>query len=171
MSDASGKVICDAGPLIHLDELDSVHLLNDFAEILVPVQVWNEVAFHRPNVFDNPTVTFLKTEVTISPRARFQALIRSLALDTGEQAALTMMQENPDAIFLTDDAAARLAAISLGYQVHGSIGILIRAIRRQQKNKEEVLDILRSIPDRSTLHIRPALLNEVIARVESHTID
>jgi hypothetical protein len=35
--------ICDAGPLIHLDELGSVDLLTGFGEILVPEQVCVEV--------------------------------------------------------------------------------------------------------------------------------
>ena len=76
------------------------------------------------------------------------------------------MQSYPHAILLTDDAAARLAAATLGYQVHGTIGILIRAIRRQQKSKEEILTILRGLPDLSTLHIRPGLLKEIVSWVE-----
>jgi predicted nucleic acid-binding protein len=77
------------------------------------------------------------------------------------------MEQNPDSIFLTDDAAARLAAVSLGYQVHGSIGILIRAIRREQMAVDEVLTILRDIPVRSTLFIRANLLDEIINQVEN----
>lgn len=41
-------VVCDAGPLIHLDELDALGLLSDFAEVLVPDAVWREVERHRP---------------------------------------------------------------------------------------------------------------------------
>ena len=33
-------VVCDAGPLIHLDEVGALDLLADFAEILVPEAVW-----------------------------------------------------------------------------------------------------------------------------------
>ena len=29
-------VVCDAGPLIHLDEVECLSLLTDFAEVLVP---------------------------------------------------------------------------------------------------------------------------------------
>jgi predicted nucleic acid-binding protein len=39
-------VVCDAGPLIHLDEVDSLDLLADFAEVLVPDAVWREVEQH-----------------------------------------------------------------------------------------------------------------------------
>ena len=73
----------------------------------------------------------------------------------------------PDAILLTDDAAVRLAAKGLSYRVHGSVGILLRAIRRQQRTPQEVLSILRDLPSRSTLYIRPNLLQEIIAQVES----
>lgn len=77
------------------------------------------------------------------------------------------MKSNPDAIFLTDDAAARLAAVTLGYNVHGTVGVLIRAIRRHQKTRREILAILQDLPSRSKLHIRPGLLKDVIARLES----
>jgi hypothetical protein len=41
-------VVCDAGPLIHLDELGVLDLLEDFDTVLVPDAVWNEVQRHRP---------------------------------------------------------------------------------------------------------------------------
>lgn len=44
-------VVCDAGPLIHLDELGCLDLLSDFFEVLVPEAVWREVRQHRPNDF------------------------------------------------------------------------------------------------------------------------
>ncbi|MBE7469754.1 MAG: hypothetical protein DPW09_22925 [Anaerolineae bacterium] len=77
------------------------------------------------------------------------------------------MQENPTAIFLTDDAAARLAAVTWGYQVHGTIGILLRALRRQQRSRDHIITTLQNLPAQSTLHIRPGLLQEIITRVKS----
>lgn len=47
-------VVCDAGPLIHLDELDSLRLLCDFPAVLVPEVVWAEALRHRPHLFDLP---------------------------------------------------------------------------------------------------------------------
>jgi len=73
-------------------------------------------------------------------------------------------------IFLTDDAAARLAASSLGYRVHGTIGILIRSIRRRQRKKEEVLSILKNLPIRSSLFIKPSLLQEIVDKVEKQEL-
>jgi predicted nucleic acid-binding protein len=159
--------VCDAGPLIHLDELDRLWLLDDFQPLLVPGQVWQEVAHHRPQALTASALPLQKIAVTISSRPPFQSLVQSLSLDLGEQAALTLMQSHPQAIFLTDDAAARLAAMTLGYRVHGSLGILLRAIRRGQCSKDDVVRTLHELPARSTLHIRPELLREVIENLES----
>ena len=45
---AIDEVICDAGPLIHLDELSALDLLSDFSAVFVPQDVWSEVERHRP---------------------------------------------------------------------------------------------------------------------------
>lgn len=71
----------------------------------------------------------------------------------------------PGSLLLTDDTAARLAAKSVSVQAHGTLGIVVRAIRRRQRSPEEVLALLAAIPSRSTLHVRPALLQDIIARV------
>ena len=160
-------LVCDSGPLIHLDELESLYLLGDFDPVLVPKQVWQEVALHRPDALKNFEIRLEKVGVVVSSEPAFQTLARSLSLDLGEQAALSLMRIHPQSIFITDDAAARLAAVALGYSVHGSIGILIRAIRRRQKPLEEVIKILREIPVQSTLHIRTRLLQEIIAQLEN----
>lgn len=123
-SESPLSIVCDAGPLIHLDELNVTFLLNDFHQVIVPDQVWQEVATHRPTIWKNPDFIYQEIEVAIASNSTFQALVRTFSLDLGEQAALSLTQQYPEAIFLTDDAAARLAATTLGLRVHGTIGIL-----------------------------------------------
>ena len=53
MSRVRLEVVCDAGPLIHLDELGCLDLLTDFQTVLVPEQVWREVENHRPDALGN----------------------------------------------------------------------------------------------------------------------
>jgi len=164
---AALTVVCDAGPIIHLDELGCLSLLNDFDQVLIPSQVWQEVAYHRHVALSHSVSYLQQVDVITCSDPPFQSLIQSLSLDLGEQAALSLMQSHPEAIFLTDDAAARLAAITLGYRVHGSIGILLRAVRRNQKTARDVIAILDNLTRRSTLHIRPQLLEEIIERLEN----
>jgi len=167
MNRSPPEVVCDAGPLIHLDELACLDLLSDFQTILVPEQVWQEVEHHCPDALEHPDVVMQRVSVELSEYPAFQTLVRVLALDLGEQAALSLMELFPKAILLTDDAAARLAAESLGYKVHGSVGILLRAIRRQQRTRREVLLVLQNLPARSSLHIRPDLWRRIITQVEN----
>lgn len=164
-SKAALSIVCDAGPLIHLDELKVVWLLNDFQQVLIPEQVWAEVAVHRPDMLESLALVYRRIQVEITEAATFQALVQMFSLDRGEQAALSLMQLHPDAIFLTDDAAARLAAMTLGVRVHGTIGILLRAIRRQQLSRAEVIEVLQGLPRQSTLHVKASLLEEVMTRL------
>jgi hypothetical protein len=76
--------------------------------------------------------------------------------------ALSLMDQRPKAILLTDDSAARLAAEQRKVQAQGTIGILIRSVRKGYRSEKEALDLLRNLPARSTLYIRPSLLAEII---------
>jgi hypothetical protein len=40
---APTEAVCDARPLIHLDEMDSLDLLADFGAVMVPEAVWAKV--------------------------------------------------------------------------------------------------------------------------------
>ena len=166
MTEAAGTVVCDAGPIIHLDELGCLDLLVDFASVLVPEEVWREVHRHRPSALEQRSVL---REVRIAPSnddAALRALVEALALDRGEHEALAVARSRPGSLLLTDDSGARLAARALGVRSHGTVGVLVRAIRRQQRTREQVLELLKELPERSTLYIRRGLLLEVIRDVE-----
>jgi predicted nucleic acid-binding protein len=164
--DPASKIIADAGPLIHLDELDCLDLLGDFAAILVPDQVWKEVHRHRPQALRGDRCRLERLPVGLAD-PELEAVFKAFALDAGERGALACFPAHPGAVLLTDDAAARLAAKVLGFKVHGSIGILLRAIRRGQRTRSEVVTLLRELPMRSTLHIQAGLLGDIITQVES----
>lgn len=166
MTKPADQVICDAGPIIHLDELDCLDLLDDFQQILVPDTIWKEVSQHRPSALQRVDLPFIQLPAEVPTSEPLQTMCRIFSLDAGESQALAVMGSNPRAIFLTDDAAAPLVAAQMGYKVHGTIGILIRSIRRRQRESEEIVNILGNIPTKSSLHIRPSLLNDVKLRIK-----
>lgn len=160
-------VIADAGPVIHLDELGCIELLADFGTVIIPETVWQEVERHRPMALKSAGDWLVRQ----SPKQYsfvVSALTPLYSLHAGEQEALHLCTEFANCLLLTDDTAARLAAKSLGIAAHGTLGLLIRAIRRQCLSKAEVLALLHAIPNQTTLHVRPALLREVISEVEQH---
>jgi predicted nucleic acid-binding protein len=166
-TDSWPLVVCDAGPLIHLDEVGCLDLLADFKAILVPEQVRDEVVRHRPALMESAAVDLRVVPVTVTAEPQFRALVKAFSLASGEQAALSLLWFHPEAVLLTDDAAARLAAKALGFRTHGSLGVLLRAIRVGRRTRIAVLTILRELPSRSTLHVKAAFLQEVIEQVES----
>jgi predicted nucleic acid-binding protein len=164
-------VVCDAGPLIHLDELEALDLLSDFAEVLVPNAVWTEVERHRPGALSHPCLTLQRITPGMPVPPELDALARIFSLHAGEWEALRVVLEYAPGLLLTDDTvtddtAARMAAGSLRIDTHGTFGILVRSIRGGQRTHAEVVAILQAIPSRSTLHLKRSLLDQVISEVQ-----
>jgi predicted nucleic acid-binding protein len=159
-------VVADAGPIIHLDELEKLWILRDFKTVLLPPSVLEEVRKHREEIV-------ILDNFRIEPVKRMSAdqldLLYHHPLHRGELDALSLVAEHPDSVFLTDDQAARLAAEALDFRVHGTLGVLIRALRTGSLSKNEVLHALHSIETASSLHIRRTLLDMAIQQVERVT--
>lgn len=157
-------VVADAGPLIHLDELSALDVLADYRKIVVPEEVWSEIARHRPQALQHHRVRLFRHQVSTTSTAELNAIATLYSLHRGERAALALCVERSIGTLLTDDTAARLAATSLNLVSHGTLGLLIRSVRRDLLPPTQVIALMKSIPTRSTLHIRPSLLGEIIAQ-------
>lgn len=160
------SVVCDAGPIIHLDELDCLHLMEDFERVFVPDIIRKEVLAYRRVPFEDSNVKWTGVTHQFPVEATLQTMYRIFSLDAGEVAALAIMSKEPGLMFLTDDAAARLVAAKLGYNVHGTIGVLIRAIRRDLMKPQEVIDVLDQLPLKSSLYIKATLLEEAVSSIK-----
>jgi hypothetical protein len=53
-------VVADAGSLIHLDELNALDVLSDYAVVFVPNAVWLEVLYHRPQALQRENVNLIR---------------------------------------------------------------------------------------------------------------
>ena len=86
-------VVCDAGPLIHLDELGCLDLLSDFSQVLVPETVWQEVGRHRPGALAHPGIGLQRVTPQGPEPPALEALAQVLSLHTGEWEALRVALE------------------------------------------------------------------------------
>lgn len=151
-------VVLDAGPLIHLDELDCLHLLAGFATLLIPSVVWQEAARHRPRLrLEKIPLAKITDPHGPAPLALAAASFVN-ELHAGEIAAITLLHETGDGMLLSDDDAARQTAEALGFSVAGTLGLLLRGIRRGQISSAQVRQLAADLPQRSTLHVSRALL-------------
>jgi predicted nucleic acid-binding protein len=65
--------------------------------------------------------------------------------------------------------AGERAALAVGFQAHGTIGLILCSHRRGLVSKIEMLQLLRDLPARTTLHIHKDFLAVIVARAETET--
>ena len=155
----------DAGPLIHLDELGSLNLLAGYREVLLPDIVEQEAKKHRPEIQINSIPGLVRVSSNPAAAESMFELAVEFGLHAGELAAITILKEHHGDCLLSDDAAARAMAEAIGFQVRGTVGLILRGWQRKQISIEATRDLLRALPVKSTLHLRPGFLTRVLEQI------
>lgn len=150
--------VADAGPLIHLDEIDSLELLSTVDELLIPQTVYEELdAGSVPE-----TLAAVEYDLV---EADEESDAASTALDPGETAALAVAADR-DAMLLTDDLEARDAAKRAEIEVHGSIGVIVLAYNRGAVSKAEAIELMRALQSETSLFVTEAVVERGIELLE-----
>jgi predicted nucleic acid-binding protein len=71
-------------------------------------------------------------------------------------------------MFLTDDLDAREAAESIDIEVHGSVGIIVKAFKERVLTLEETIRGLNDLYEKSRLFVSKIIIDEVIRAVRKH---
>jgi predicted nucleic acid-binding protein len=166
---SSTLVMCDAGPLIHLDELKCLDLLAVYTAIWVPSQVWQEVRQHRPSALRKRRLRLQRIDLIPDASPELALLKDNFDLDAGEEQAFRLLEQHRGAKLLSDDGAARAAAEYVGYQVTGTIGTILDALADERRTRRQVINLLKAIPQKSTLFVRRSFLKEIIVQVQEGT--
>jgi Predicted nucleic acid-binding protein, contains PIN domain len=168
---SAGEIIAvlDAGPLIHLDELGSLRLLAGYREVLLPDIVEREAREHRPEIQINSIAGLVRVNSNPSTAESMFELAAEFGLHAGELAAIAVLKEHHGDCLLSDDAAARTLAEAIGFQVRGTVGLILRAWQRKQISKTAARDLLKALPMRSTLYLRPGFLASVLEQINDKT--
>lgn len=146
--------VSDAGPLIHLAEIDSLELLAEFDTLLVPETVYEEVqAGGLPNGLSE-----VADEVVAAGGGDTDV---SDELDAGERAAISVARER-ELVLLTDDLAAREVASETGIDVHGSIGVIALGYGRGVLDRDEAASGMRALQRETSLFVTEAVVERGI---------
>ncbi|MGA9402853.1 nucleic acid-binding protein [Haladaptatus sp.] len=149
--------VSDAGPLIHLAEIDSLELLATFDTLLVPETVYGEVeAGGVPDGVSNLSYELVKAG---------ENEIAFDELDAGERAALTVAKERA-VVLLTDDLAARDVASDAGIEVHGSVGVIAFGYSRGLLDKDEAASRMRALQREMSLFVTEAVVEHGIQMLD-----
>ncbi len=156
------RAVSDTGPIIHLSEINLIKVFDIFSEVVIPEEVEKELK--------NNKILLFKKIRTIKLLPDFKDKVKILTnqedLDLGEAFAIVLaMQEKAD-YFLTDDLDARGVAIKYNFQVHGTIGIILRAFRKRIIDKKTAIEKVNELYAKSSLFITKDLIDNVVRAVE-----
>ena len=147
-------VVCNASPLIALNQIGELELLSHlFERVVVPLGVQSETA--------SSVVLPAWIEVQ-NLRQPLGARILAASLGKGESETMALALEIGADQVLLDDRAARQLAFSLGLPVAGIVALLVRA------RQEDLIETLKPRLDALLLHnfrLSPRLIGEALKRV------
>ncbi len=163
MADEVRICVLDAGPIIHLDQIESLDLLRDLGKLFVPESVAWEAEKHRPGVSAKIREHIVADPDTIS--RELVEVVGRYQLHPGETAALAWAENFGAQLFVSDDARAREAATYLRYRSIGTMGVIEAAFKTGTLSRDAAIERLKLLPVRSTLFVKPALLAIVLERL------
>ena len=124
------RVVCDAGPLIHLARAGHFELLQDlFGRVLIPPAVYQEVAIRGKGEDGSNELVHATWSQQRHPRR--SSLVAALAtfLGSGEAEAIALAGERPHTLLLIDEIHGRRVARNMRITIRGTLGILLQGFR------------------------------------------
>lgn len=155
-----GEAIADAGPLIHLREIERLHFLRIFETLYVPDAVWAETVGQK-HLPEAELAQLGNVERSSPGTGRVATFIEEQALthlDAGERTCLYLLQQHYASLVLTDDLAVRDAVKKLGGTPVGSLGVIIKAYQMEEIALEEAEHLLHALHRSSTLFVTEAIV-------------
>ena len=162
--------VADAGPFIHLAEVNCLSFLNVFTRLHVPETVWSEIA-RQPQITnaDFSRVTNVQRHnLSRTEVARFVAENHLGELHSGEQECLFLCKQIGASILLTDDLATRDVAKQVNLTPVGSLGVVVRAYRAGRISLGDAERHLGELYENSSLFVTRAIVELAIEQLRNH---
>jgi predicted nucleic acid-binding protein len=126
------RVLSDTSPLNYLIQVDAVHCLEQlYGNILIPTAVVAELVDTRSPSAVRGFATTLPNWVEV---VEVRGPIKYPRLQLGEREVLALAEQTSADLLLLDDLEARTTALSAGFKITGTLGVLVAAIQ------ENILD-------------------------------
>jgi predicted nucleic acid-binding protein len=166
---AVNAAVTDAGPLIHLAEVDGLTLLRIFAVLHIPDAVWSEAV--RPNRVREVDLAELRHihRHTI-PQVQVIQFLQETELEglqAGDVESLCLCQHIQMSTLLTDDLLVREAAQQLSLTPVGSLGIVVRAYRVGHISLADAERYLNALYDTSSLFVTRVIVDLAIEQLRA----
>jgi len=163
------KAIFDTGPFIHLNEIQLLHILKLFNSIKVVDEVFNELNNYR-HLYTKIKKTNNVKLLQLKPRYKdtSKLFVEKYRIDLAESGSISLaIQEKVD-VFITDDLDARTIGKSLNIEVHGTVGVIVRAYRENIISRETAINKIKELYEKSSLFITKDLVEWVIKEIRRY---
>lgn len=152
-------IVCDTGPILHLQEARLLELLKKAGDIYIPKVVDIELKELYPQ-WENKRPDWLLVE-PLSPDETSQAELLSASglLDSGEAGAIILSKRFNATWLLTDNTEARIFATLSGIEVHGSLGVVLWSAAVGHLNYDESRSAINRL-SKTSLWISKTILSQ-----------
>ena len=159
------QIVSDTGPLLHLHEAACLDLLKHAGTMAIPKAVDSEMVQHV-RAWHTRKLPWITVTAVIAPYdAQAMGWQQGGLLEAGEAEAIALARQLRATWLLTDDTAARVFATALGFEVHGSLGIVLWAAAHGHLSREESVTALDRLAH-SSLWISSRVLAEARAALD-----
>ena len=142
-----------------------------FPKIFVPSKVISEVTIgNEPGIkkiTSWPNIE--KFTLTSKEINKYKDIMPDIKIEDGETQALCLCLKTGVSLFLTDDLDARTAASKLGFEVHGSIGIIIRAYKKKMIDLKRAEQVINDLYFKSKLFVAQSVVANAIKTLRKMT--
>ena len=153
-------VVSDADVIIHLSKLDKLSFLQSlYTEVAVPEYVKSEILNKNDAEIQNAIGSFLKVFATDENKAK--AIAQKHGIHIGEAHVKILGEELKAFLFLSNERKVRKAAKEEGSVVAGTIGIILKAVKRGIIKKLEAIVLLGKMNSQDC-RIHPDILQRAI---------
>lgn len=165
------KTVSDAGPIIHLSEIDMSRCFSIFRKICVPREVYNEVRTgNLPGNDEIESNIFEILDLKSSQKDRCMYFSQKYQISIADGAVITLAKDMGIDTVLTDDLEVRDIVKSYGMRPVGSIGVLLRAYREKSITYKEAVKALENLLEKSSLYITSRLVENAKSALKEYDL-
>ena len=160
------KGVFDTGPFLHLHEIEALAVAEIVQLKYISQEVKEELEHYEIPLHSIKKI--LTPLLSLQYKNIAKILTEQYELELGESTAIALAQQEKISLFFTDDLDAREAAKKFHLEVHGTLGLLLRALREKQITQEEALEIVKRISTESSLFLTSDLVNWINKEIKMY---
>ena len=153
-------VVSDADVIIHLSKLEKLSILQSlYTEVAIPEYIKLEITCKNNPDIQKALNSFLK--VFRISKAKADNIAQRHGIHVGEAHVKTLGEELKAHLFLSNERKVRKAAKEEGFDVVGTVGVILKAVKKKIIEIPEANSLLEKMKS-SDFRIHPDILQKAI---------